>query len=96
MTDRRHYRSNRGEPGVQRFLMGVGLDSDGHARITRSAEFLLMGGSAETHDVMRETVEAFTETLRRMGTDLNNASEDEMLEAADEAGMLSDGEEDEY
>ncbi len=37
---------------------------------------------------MRETVERFTDTLRRMGTDLQHASSDEMLEAAGEAGLL--------
>lgn len=83
MADRRRIPTER-----RRFLMGVGLDSDGHARITRSEEYLLMGGSESTHDRMRETVERFTDTLRRMGTDLQHASGDEMLEAAGEAGLL--------
>ncbi len=74
----------------QRFLMGVGLDSDGHARVTQADEYLLMGGSETTHGMMREVVERFTDTLRRMGTDLQHASGDEMLEAADEAGLLDD------
>ena len=71
-----------------RFLMGVGLDSDGHARVTTSEDYLLMGGSEDTHEMMRETIERFTSTLRRMGTDLQHASGDEMLDAADEAGLL--------
>lgn len=86
MADRR----NDSEPETMRFLMGVGLDSDGHARVTKADEFLLLGGSEETHAVMRETVEVFTETLRRMGTDLNHASEEQMLDAADEAGILDE------
>jgi hypothetical protein len=83
MADRQRIPTER-----RRFLMGVGLDSDGHARITKSEEYLLMGGSENTHDRMRETVERFTDTLRRMGTDLQHASSDEMLEAAGEAGLL--------
>ena len=82
MADRRLPRERH------RFLMGVGLDSDGHARITKAEEYLLMGGSSDTHELMRDTVERFTETLRRMGTDLQHATSDEMLEAADEAGIL--------
>ncbi len=39
MADRQRIPTER-----RRFLMGVGLDSDGHARITKSEEYLLMGG----------------------------------------------------
>lgn len=74
----------------RRFLLGVGLDDDGHARVTKAEEFFLVGGSETTHAHMRECVERFTETLRRMGTDLNSASDDEMLEAAEESGLLDD------
>lgn len=89
MADRRFHEPTE-EPAL-RFLMGVGRDSDGHARITRSDEFLLIGGSEATHGAMRATVEIFTETLRRMGTDLNHASQEEMQEAAEEAGGMLDG-----
>jgi hypothetical protein len=68
--------------------MGVGLDSDGHVRVTKSEEFLLLGGSEDTHGTMREHVERFSDTLEEMGTDLQRASRDEMIEAARESGLM--------
>ncbi len=48
-------------------LLGVGLDNtDGHKRITKGEQFVLVGGSAETHDRMTETtVKTFEELKRR-------------------------------
>ena len=70
-----------------RFLMGVGLDSDGHARVTRGEDYVLLGGSEKTHGRMQEEVERFRETLHKMGTDLQRATGDEMAEAAEESGL---------
>jgi len=87
MADRRF---SDDEGSQRRFLLGVGFDEDGHARVTKSEEFFLVGGSEETHAHMRECVERFTDTLRRMGTDLDSASDDDLAEAADEAGLTGD------
>jgi hypothetical protein len=84
MADRRMPSKHR------RYLMGLGLDSDGHARVTRGEEFLLVGGTEETHGRMREGVERFSEVLQDMGTDFQSASREEMREAARESG-LADG-----
>jgi hypothetical protein len=35
-------------------MLGVGLDSDGHKRLTTGPNFALVGGSQETHEVMTE------------------------------------------
>lgn len=70
-----------------RFLLGVGLDSDGHVRATRGEDFVLVGGSEETHGKMQERVERFRETLGKMGTDLQQASKEQMREAAEESGL---------
>jgi hypothetical protein len=36
-------------------LIGLGLDNqDGHKRITQGEEFLLVGGSEETHERMQD------------------------------------------
>ena len=35
-------------------LLGVGLDSDGHKRITKGDNFAMVGGTEETHDGMVE------------------------------------------
>ena len=37
-------------------MLGVGLDSDGHKRVTTGENFALIGGSGETHEVMTEKV----------------------------------------
>jgi len=71
-----------------RFLLGVGLDSDGHVRATRGDDFVLVGGSEETHGKMQERVERFRETLDKMGTDLQHASKEQMREAAEESGLV--------
>ena len=62
-------------------LIGVGLDSkDGQHRITRSDEFLLLGGSAETHERMQETAIKFGEALEKRGKRLQDV---EPMEALD-------------
>jgi hypothetical protein len=71
-----------------RLLLGVGLDSDGHVRATRGEDFFLVGGTEETHGRMQERVERFRETLGKMGTDLQRASREQVLEAADESGLV--------
>jgi hypothetical protein len=39
---------------------------------------------------MQEHVERFQRTLDRMGADLQTASKEQMLEAAEESGLLED------
>lgn len=48
-------------------LLGVGLDNtDGHKRLTTGDKFVLVGGSAETHERMAETtIKTFEELKRR-------------------------------
>ena len=47
-------------------LLGVGLDNeDGHKRITTGDQFILVGGSEETHERMTETVVKTFEELKR-------------------------------
>jgi hypothetical protein len=62
-------------------FLGVGLDNqDGHKRITRSEEFLLIGGSADTHEQMQDTAIRFGEALRRKGKSLREASPEEAID----------------
>jgi hypothetical protein len=62
-------------------LVGVGLDNeDGHQRLTLSQHFVLLGGSAETHEKMQDTAIRFEEGLKRRGKRLQDASIDETLE----------------
>ena len=55
------------KPAVQAGLLGVGLDNtDGHKRITTGENFVLVGGSSETHERMAETtIKTFEELKRR-------------------------------
>lgn len=61
-------------------FLGVGLDGDGHQRITEIEHFLLVGGSQETHDRMQETAIKFSEALEKRGKRLQDTSP---IEAAD-------------
>ena len=70
-------------------LFGVGLDAeDGHRRVTKGRDFLLVGGSEDTHDEMQERAIRFDEELRRRGKRLAEVeSTDELRKIADRAGM---------
>jgi exosome complex RNA-binding protein Rrp42 (RNase PH superfamily) len=58
-------------------FLGIGLDQDGHSRVTKAEHFLLVGGSAETHERMQETVVRFEEALDKAGKRLGEVSPEE-------------------
>jgi hypothetical protein len=56
-------------------LLGLAFDvDDGQKRITRGPNFLLAGGSADTHGVMQETAVKINEYLHRAGKQLADVS----------------------
>jgi hypothetical protein len=56
-------------------LLGLAFDAeDGHKRITRGPNFLLAGGSDETHAVMQETAVKINERLQKDGKQLADVS----------------------
>ncbi len=62
-------------PPRQSALLGIGFDAtDGHKRLTRGKNFVLVGGSEETHSVMQETVVKVTEQLDRRGRRLEDVT----------------------
>ena len=62
-------------------FFGVGLDGkDGHARITRSEHFFLVGGSEETHERMQDVAIHVTESLKTKGKRLQDAEIQELLD----------------
>lgn len=62
-------------------VVGVGLDgADGHTRITRTEEMVLLGGSEETHEKMQETAIRFGENLEKQGKTLREASVGEVMD----------------
>ena len=68
-------------------LLGVGLDSDGHKRITTGPNFALLGGSKETHEIMTERAILINEKLASKGKDLNNVSHEEFDDVAHSVGL---------
>lgn len=67
-------RTKPAEPKVEGIL-GVGLDgTDGHRRVTRTEEMVLVGGSKETHEQMQETAIKFSEAIERTGKKLPELS----------------------
>src|SRR5262245_49605364 len=78
-------RSTKPEPTVA-WVLGVGLDGDdGHKRVTRTEEMVLVGGSAETHERMQETAIRFAEALEKRGTRLQDTPARAALEMLREA-----------
>ncbi|MBI3411985.1 MAG: hypothetical protein HY040_26950 [Planctomycetes bacterium] len=62
-------------------LLGVGLDNaDGHHRITRSDEIILVGGSEQTHTKMQDVAIHLNESLKIRGKRLCDASADEVAD----------------
>ena len=67
-------------------LLGLGLDNqDGHTRLTRGKDFVLAGGSEETHQAMQETVIKVTERLEQNGRRVRDASPEELRDLLHEA-----------
>ncbi len=58
-------------------MLGVGLDGDGHRRLTKGDNFYLVGGSEETHEKMEETAIKVNEKLARRGKKLADVSREE-------------------
>jgi hypothetical protein len=64
-------------------FIGFGLDNqDGQSRLTRSDQCMVLGGSAETHDELRETVLRMELELDRQGQVLGDLSPIELAELA--------------
>jgi hypothetical protein len=68
------------EPEVVGFV-GVGMDnSDGHQRVTRTENLLLVGGSQETHEKMQDVSIRFNESLEKRGKRLQDTSVPEVVD----------------
>jgi hypothetical protein len=62
-------------------LLGVGLDNDdGHKRVTTGEQFAILGGSAETHDKMTETVVKTFEELKSRGKHIHEVGRRELAD----------------
>ncbi|HYW79641.1 MAG TPA: hypothetical protein VE890_08695 [Thermoguttaceae bacterium] len=73
-------------------LLGLGLDNDdGHTRLTRGKNFVLYGGSQETHGVMQETAIKINEHLDRRKKRLEDVSVRELRDICHEVADSVNG-----
>jgi hypothetical protein len=69
-------------------MLGLGLDNkDGHTRVTKGENFLLAGGSQETHSVMQEKTIKINEHLKKRGKNLDTVSNREFFDIAHKVGL---------
>ncbi len=68
-------------------MLGVGLDSDGHKRITKGENFALVGGTEETHEKMTETAVKINEKINSRGKRLEEVSHEEFDDIAHDVGL---------
>jgi len=73
--------------GRKAILVGLGLDSDGHKRVTTGDNFLLAGGTQETHEHMTEKAIRINEKLRDRGKQLEQVSREEFDDIAHSVGL---------
>lgn len=60
-------------------LVGLAFDAeDDQKRLTRGPNFVLFGGSADTHSVMQETAVKVNERLEKRGKRLEDVSPSEL------------------
>lgn len=66
-------------------MLGLGLDNDdGHTRLTRGKNFMLVGGSQDTHAIMQETAVKVNEKLDQRGKRLDDVSIHELRDICHE------------
>ena len=68
-------------------MLGLGLDSDGHKRLTTGPNFALVGGSHDTHEAMTEKAIKINEKLAAKGKKLEDVSREEFDEIAHSVGL---------
>jgi hypothetical protein len=68
-------------------LLGIGVDSDGHKRLTTGPNFALIGGTEETHQAMTEKAIKITEKLAAKGKRLEDVSREEFEDIAQSVGL---------
>lgn len=74
-----------GQADKRAILIGVGLDgADGHKRLTKGDNFVLTGGSEETHERMTETAIKINEKLDARGKRLEEISREEFTDIVGE------------
>src|SRR6266404_4630138 len=73
--------------GHKAIMLGLGLDADGHKRLTTGPNFLLVGGTQDTHEVMTEKVIKINEKLAAKGKQLEDVGSAEFDDLAHSVGL---------
>ena len=68
-------------------MLGIGVDSAGHKRLTTGKNFALIGGSEETHQAMTEKAVKINEQLASKGKRLEDVSREEFEDIAHSVGL---------
>ncbi len=72
----------------KKWLLGVGFDhEDGHKRVTKGENFLLLGGSKQTHEEMQEKTIKLTEELKKKHQTLDRIELNELKDIAEKVGL---------
>jgi hypothetical protein len=79
--------ASKKKPRRKAVMLGLGLDSDGHKRLRTGPNFVLMGGTEETHEVMTEKAIKINEKLTSRGKQLESVSHEEFDDIAHEVGL---------
>ena len=77
----------RNQNNSKAIMLGIGLDTDGHKRITKGENFALVGGTKETHEVMTETAMKINEKIASRGKRLEEVSNEEFDDIAHDVGL---------
>jgi hypothetical protein len=79
--------SSKKQKSPKAMMLGIGLDSDGHKRVTTGPNFTLVGGKEETHEEMTEKVIKINEKLAKAGKRLEEVSREEFNDIAHSVGL---------
>lgn len=79
--------AKKGSAQKRAIILGVGLDSDGHKRVTTGKNFALLGGTQDTHEEMTEKAIKINEKLTARGKELHEVSHEEFDDIAHEVGL---------
>ena len=80
-------KNSGGKKKRKAIMLGVGLDSDGHKRLTTGPNFALVGGTEQTHEEMTEKAVKINEKLKSRGKQLEEVSHEEFDDIAHEVGL---------
>jgi hypothetical protein len=75
------------KPRRKALMLGLGLDSDGHKRLTTGPNFVLAGGTQNTHEEMTEKAIKINEKLAARGKQLEEVSHEEFDDIAHSVGL---------